>query len=279
MSYKSVSPSEAAALIDERAVVILDVRTPQEYEDLGHIPGAWLLPLDLIASAPAVLPDDGRAVLVYCEHGVRSVTAAQWLAAAGVRNVINMSGGMSRWTGAREHEPGRVRGPSGWLLATADLLPRGGRVLDVAAGRGRHALLLAGAGFSVHAVDADASALAALVSVAQAAGLDVSTETLDLEAKPLAHVGSAAAYDAVLVFNYLHRPLMPAIAASVAPGGVLIYETFLAGQAERGHPTNPAYLLQPGELATLVAPLTVLRSREGDVDGRLVSSVAARREA
>ena len=65
-------------------VTVLDVRTPGEYEQLGHIPEAWLLPVDLMASAPAVLPNDDRPVLVYCEHGVRSVAASQLLSAAGI---------------------------------------------------------------------------------------------------------------------------------------------------------------------------------------------------
>lgn len=276
MSYQSISPSEVEPLLAQGDVVVLDVRTPSEYEELGHIPGAWLLPVDLIASAPAVLPDDRRAVLVYCEHGIRSASAARWLEGAGIANVINMTGGMSRWSGPREHGPGRVRGPSGWLLDNAGLLPRHGRVLDVAAGRGRHALLLAAAGFSVDAVDRDEAALASIARVASAAALDVSTRTQDLEADRQSPLGS---YDAVLVFNYLHRPLMGALREAVKPGGVLFYETFLAGQAERGHPKNPAFLLQAGELAELVAPLTILRSREGDVDGNLVSSVVARRNS
>lgn len=277
MSYQSISPSEAAALIDTRAdLAILDVRTPQEYEQLGHIPGAWLLPVDLIACAPALLPDDGRPVLVYCEHGVRSVAAARWLDAAGVPNVINMSGGMSRWAGERDYDPGRLCGPSAWLLDNADLLPRGGRVLDVAAGRGRHALLLGAAGFLVHAIDRDQTALAGMAGFGRTAGLDVTTAAQDLESgRP---VLARDAYDAVLVFNYLHRPLMAAIRDALKPGGVLFYETFLIGQAERGQPKNPAFLLQPGELAALIQPLTLLRTREGEVDGNLVASIVARRE-
>jgi rhodanese-related sulfurtransferase len=301
MAHRSVSPREAATLLQDRDdVAILDVRTPQEYEQLGHVPGAWLLPVDLIASAPAVLPDDGRPVLVYCEHGVRSAAAARWLDAAGVPNVIDMTGGMSRWTGPRAFDEGRLRGPSTWLIENADLLPRGGRVLDVASGRGRHALLLAAAGFPVDAIDRDAGALAALAKAAAAVGVDVTTRVVDLErddeapstattADPSTGSGSSRAssrddlrlptpdrYDVVLVFNYLHRPLMPALRDAVKPGGVLFYETFLVGQAERGHPKNPAFLLEPGELATLVSPLTILRSREGEVHGNLVASVVAR---
>ena len=81
----------------------------------------------------------------------------------------------------------------------------------------------------------------------------------------------------MIVFNYLHRPLVPAIVEAVAPGGVLIYETFTAAQASRGRPCNPAFLLNEGELPTLVEPLRILRSREGDFDGKFVAAVVAMR--
>ncbi len=81
----------------------------------------------------------------------------------------------------------------------------------------------------------------------------------------------------VLVFNYLHRPLMPAIRAAVKPGGRIVYETFTARQAERGHPKNPAFLLNDGELPALMGPFAILRSREGEFDGRFVASIVAER--
>ena len=148
-------------------------------------------------------------------------------------------------------------------------------MLDVASGRGRHTLHLAARGWRVHAVDRDPDALAALRQAASGLAGEVTTECLDLESgTPSLGVRR---YGAVLVFNYLHRPLMPAIVDAVEPGGVLIYETFTAGQAQRGRPTNPAFLLRDGELPALVAPLAVLRAREGDFEGRLVSSIVAAR--
>jgi rhodanese-related sulfurtransferase len=275
--YRSITPTEAHALVETGAVHALDVRTPGEYASLGHIPGAWLLPVDLIASAPAVLPRDGTPVLVYCEHGVRSVAACRWLAQAGVSPLLNMAGGMSAWTGPRTFGEGRVHGPSPWLLQNADLLAARARVLDVAAGRGRHALLLAAAGLHVTAVDRDEAALAELSETAARTGVTVATDVRDLETDDHVDLGDAM-FDAVLVFKYLHRPLFPALQRALAPGGLLFYETFLLGQAERGHPKNPAFLLAPGELVALTAPLTVLRSREGEYDGTLVASVVARRE-
>ena len=139
-AFRTIDHAEAQRLLEAGEVTVLDVRTPGEYEQLGHIPHAWLLPVDLIASAPAVLPKDDRPVLVYCEHGVRSVAASRLLSAAGIDRVLNLAGGLAVWTGPREFGPGVLRGPSPWLIENADLLPRGGKVLDVACGRGRHAL-------------------------------------------------------------------------------------------------------------------------------------------
>jgi len=124
-------------------------------------------------------------------------------------------------------------------------------------------------------VDRDEAALSGLADDARALGLPVETAVVDLEAGPV-DLGERA-FDLIVVVHYLHRPLFPALARALRPGGVLLYETFTTAQAERGHPRNPEYLLQPGELARLVAPLQVIRSREGDHEGRCVASVAARR--
>jgi 2-polyprenyl-3-methyl-5-hydroxy-6-metoxy-1,4-benzoquinol methylase len=148
-------------------------------------------------------------------------------------------------------------------------------VLDVACGRGRHALLLAAAGFAVTAIDRDVEKMAVLADMAGRLELDIETQVRDLEAGDVDF--GAGAYDLVVVTNYLHRPLMPAIVQAVGPEGLLIYETFTEGQAQRGHPKNPAFLLAHAELPALVAPLTVLRQREGEVDGTLVASIVARR--
>jgi SAM-dependent methyltransferase len=160
------------------------------------------------------------------------------------------------------------RPPSPWLAENLRFIPRGAPVLDVASGGGRNALFLARGGWQVHAVDRDAAAMDRLDGL-------VTTTVLDLEAGSVT-LGHRV-YGAVIVFNYLHRPLLPAIVDAVAPGGVLIYETFTAGQAERGHPRNPAFLLHEGELPMLVAPLDVVRFREGEYDGKLVASIVAMR--
>ena len=272
-AVRRIQGGDAAALLAAGHLTVLDVRTPGEHARLGHLPGSLLLPVGLVMAAPAVLPEDGRPLLVYCEHGVRSAHAAEVLATAGLGPVYDLAGGMAEWRGAREFGATPVTGPAGWLLDNGELLRPGMRVLDVAAGRGRHALLLAGGGLTVTAIDRDAAKMARLADLAGRLGLAVTTEVRDLESGDAAL--TEAGYDLVVVTNYLHRPLMPALVGAIAPEGVLIYETFTTAQAARGKPTNPAYLLESGELRRLVAPLEVIRQREGDVDGRMVASVVA----
>jgi rhodanese-related sulfurtransferase len=272
--FKDVSPSEALGLVDKGAVRVLDVRTPEEYQELGHVPGSLLVPVDLIASAPAIL-GGGPPILVCCEHGVRSRHAASFLGRAGFEGVLNLAGGMSVWHGPRDHSAGPVRGPSPWLLENLDLLPPRGTLLDVASGRGRHALLFAAAGWAVRAVDRDAEALGALAAWAEALELPVKTEVVDLEKGPPA-LGTRA-FALIIVFRYLYRPLVPALIEALSPGGLLLYETYTKAQAEKGHPRNPAFLLEPGELLELFAPLEVLRHREGEFDDGCLASLAARK--
>ena len=166
--------------------------------------------------------------------------------------------------------------PASWLTDNADLLPRGGRVLDVACGRGRHALWLATRGFDVHAIDKNPDAVAEVIAEANRLRLTLNADVVDLETETPPSLGSQE-YDVVIGFNYLHRPLMPALREAVTPGGLIFYETFTTRQAERGHPRNPAFLLRDGELAELMAPFTILRSREGDLDGRFIASIIAER--
>jgi SAM-dependent methyltransferase len=163
---------------------------------------------------------------------------------------------------------------SSWLLSNIDLIPRAGRALDVACGRGRHALFLAERGWAVRAIDRDAHAIDALCSEAARRGLAVQADVVDLEAG--ADLGREA-YDLIVVIHYLHRPLFPALLEALAPGGYLVYETFTLEQARRGRPSNPDFLLRHGELGARLAPLAILRERDGAFEGRDVASVVARK--
>jgi len=114
-------------------------------------------------------------------------------------------------------------------------------VLDLAAGNGRHARYFAGRGHPVEAVDRDAGALASLAGIA-----GIHARCADLENGPWPYPDERFA--GIVVANYLHRPLFPALLAGLAAGGVLIYETFAVGNERYGRPSNPDFLLRPGEL-------------------------------
>lgn len=167
--------------------------------------------------------------------------------------------------------------PSFWLTEHVHLLPRSGRGLDVACGKGRHAIWLARRGIDVLAIDRDRSVVAALNEEARRQRLPLRAEVVDLESGRV-DLGTAC-YDIIVVVHYLHRPLFPALIAALRPGGVLVYETFTRAQAARGRPTNPDFLLGEGELRELVHPLEILVEREGDFSGKMLSSVIARKPA
>ncbi len=165
--------------------------------------------------------------------------------------------------------------PSAWIVRHAALVRPRARVLDVAAGRGRHARFFAARGAFVCAVDRADDALAALDGVA-----GVTTLVADLEAGPWPF--EPARFDAIVVVNYLHRALFPALRAALAPGGVVLYETFMAGHEAFGRPSNPAFLLRRDELldfAALTPPLEVIAFEQGRVTGATQRDAVVQRMA
>lgn len=148
--------------------------------------------------------------------------------------------------------------PSPWVARWAGRVPAGGRVLDLACGAGRHARYFAARGHPVEAVDRDPVALAVLADVP-----GVATRCADLEGGPWPYQGRH--FSAIVVTNYLHRPLYPHLLAGLAPQGVLIYETFALGNERYGRPSNPDFLLKPGELLELArgGRLEVLAYEDG----------------
>ena len=165
--------------------------------------------------------------------------------------------------------------PTDWLTGHAALLPSGGDALDIACGRGRHALWLARHGLRVTAIDRSEEAIASVAEAARQQALPVEARVADLE-QPDADLGQTA-YDVIVVVHYLHRALFPAIVAALRPQGLLLYETFTRAQAKRGKPTNPAFLLEPGELRKLTAGLIVLDEREGEFGNRDVAAIVCRK--
>ena len=163
--------------------------------------------------------------------------------------------------------------PSAWVARWAPLIRPGGTVLDLACGAGRHARWLARLGHEVRAVDRDTSLFADPPE-------GVLLIEADLEAGPWPYPG--VAFAAIVVTNYLHRPLLPTLVGSLEPGGVLVYETFARGNERFGKPSNPAFLLAPGELLEAVgARLRVLAYEDLVVEEprpAAIQRICARRE-
>jgi SAM-dependent methyltransferase len=161
---------------------------------------------------------------------------------------------------------------SRWVQRWSHLVPDGATVLDVACGSGRHVRWFAQRGGRVTGVDRDAAAVAPLAAVAEIV-------VADIEAGPWPFDGRA--FDAVVVTNYLGRERLPDVLASVATGGVLIYETFAAGNETVGKPSNPKFLLRPGELLQVVAGLRVIAFEDGfePMPERFVQRIVAVRDS
>ena len=184
-----------------------------------------------------------------------------------------------RHTAVTEHPSTRPHGPatpSEWVRRFAGLIPTDGEVLDVACGTGRHSRLLLQRGLRVVCVDRETSGVADL-----AGRDDVRIVAADLEASgPLRVPGGP--YAAVVVTNYLHRPILPELVGAVAPGGLLIYETFAAGNERYGRPRSPAHLLEAGELLDAVrGRLRVLAYEDVTVEEphrAAIQRICARRE-
>ena len=149
------------------------------------------------------------------------------------------------------------------------------RGMDVASGAGRHAVQMAGWGVETVAVDFSAVALRLAASRAVAAGCELTTRCLDLE-DPATDLGDRT-YDLVSVFNYLHRPLIPALKRCVRSGGIVVYKTYTQEQRKFGTgPRNPAYLLRDRELLELFAGFDHLVYRES-CESEATAALIARR--
>ncbi len=161
--------------------------------------------------------------------------------------------------------------PSAWVRRWSHLVAPSATLLDVACGSGRHLRWFAARGCRVTGVDRDAAALQPLGSVAEVIVADIENGPWPLGERR---------FDAVVVTHYLWRPLLPVIVASVADGGVLLWETFSAGNETVGKPSNPQFLLRPGELLDAAQGLRVVAFEDGfEADPpRFVQRIAAVRE-
>lgn len=161
---------------------------------------------------------------------------------------------------------------SAWVRRWSHLLLPGCSVLDVACGHGRHMQWFCDRGHAVTGIDRSAEALAA----ARAWGHTIQAD-IENGPWPLVTDGQVRAFEAVVVTHYLWRPLLPLICQSLAPGGVLLYETFAAGNETVGKPARPDFLLRPGELLEVFADLHVVAFEDGFLSDpeRFVQRLAA----
>lgn len=166
--------------------------------------------------------------------------------------------------------PHELSTPSLWVRRWAHLIRPAGTVLDVACGHGRHLRWLAARGYRVTGVDHNRAAIAALAPLGQALCADLENDPWPFE---------GACFDGVIVTHYLWRALFPSLIASVAPGGILLYETFAHGQQTLGRPRRPDFLLQPGELLQHCASLRVVAYEDGFCTSpdRFIQRIAALR--
>lgn len=164
--------------------------------------------------------------------------------------------------------------PSPWILRFSDEIPAGGEVIDIACGSGRHGRLLLEKGHPVTFVDIDTEGLDDLGGRS-----DVAIIETDLETEGFWPF-TGHAYDGVIVTNYLWRPILPKIVDLVAPGGLLLYETFAAGNEAFGKPKNPDYLLKAEELLSAVdGKLEVLAFEQVEIETpkpAVIQHIAAR---
>ena len=154
--------------------------------------------------------------------------------------------------------------PSQFLSENLELLPKG-RVLDVAMGKGRNAIFLAGIGFEVEGIDISAEAVKDALELARKSNVNLKARVADLEDN---HHIEGGAYDIIICFNYLHRPLIPKSKGGLRRGGIVMYETFIVDQARFGKPKNRDYLLKHNELLDMFRDFRCLRYREGIIENR-----------
>lgn len=168
--------------------------------------------------------------------------------------------------------------PSDWIRRWSHLLKPQGRVLDVACGQGRHAYYFSELNHPVTLVDRSHEAIDAITLRPQVC----EKVAADIENGPWPFAGRQ--FDAVVATNYLWRPLLPTLMASLAPGGVLLYETFAQGNETVGKPSRPDFLLRPGELLAVCNDLRVVAFEDGFIEAtcsrpaRFVQRIAAVRQ-
>lgn len=243
---------------------LIDVRTESEYAE-AHIPGSILMPLHELPARITEIPNGGTPIAIVAEHGHRSFSACSVLAEHGYHDLFNLDGGIERWPGPLaagingEHLPHQLIAPTPWLVENFHFLPMG-LALDIAMGNGRNAIFLATRGFDVDGVDVDPDVVAQARATARRFHAPIRAIIGNVEDGT--HIIPMEAYEVIVVFNFLHRPLFRDIRDGLKPGGVVVFQTYLEEQIKFGKPSNPAHLLKAGELAQVFADFEILRVNE-----------------
>lgn len=267
----------------EERELILDVRPEEEFLR-QHATGAVNIPLEALAERTHELPPKQRRFVVYDSSGARAGEALSRLRAGGRSRAEAASG--EEWMKARRKSagpsPSRLWEPHALLVEAldhgrelwGDLTDK--RALDLACGAGRDAVFMGLQGLTVKAWDILPDALQRCRSLAMRNGVGLRARCVDVEKERAIIPGE---YDLITCFNFLHRPLMPDVAAGIRPGGLVVYETFLAEQARRfDKPQRDSHLLRPGELPGFFKGWDILHHQEGEREpGRIVASLIAGR--
>lgn len=243
-----LSPAELPSAASSFA--LLDTRSTEAFA-AGHFKGSGHLPVAELKRRRSELPPRDTPVLVMADDARQAMADAEQLRALGYTRVAWLDGGLAEVAHGLEDRAPAVRlwRPSPFFEQVLPLLPPPGggvRILDLAAGAGREAVFAALHGYQVEAWDEDREVLERACDLAERHGVRIDTQVRDLERR---HPEvPPAAYQVVMTFRFLHRPLLPHIAAAVTPGGCVVYETFLRGQERFGRPRHPRFLLDADEL-------------------------------
>jgi SAM-dependent methyltransferase len=272
-----------AALAALPGARILDARDDAAFAR-GHVEGAGRVSLDEFVPRRAELPSRGSPVIVVHDEPARAREAAEALVSLGYERVAWLDralGSEPRGHGSRA-SAARLWSPSAFIEREAKRAREAragagpGHALDLACGSGRAAVFLALEGWRAEGWDGDASALDRARALAERHGTAASFSQRDLERET--PPDPAEPFDLIVVVRYLHRPLFPWIGRALAPGGVLLYETFRDGQQRFGPPRRDRHLLRKGELLTAFPSLDVLHHEETPDDAPpVLARLAARR--
>ncbi len=253
--------------------LILDVRPEADFLTCHRV-GSVNIPLESLADRIHELPRRDKVFTVYADDLTRAKCACEKLKSHG-RPLAKPASGES-WLADGPTETGpsasRLWAPHDLLAEAVELAQRAWGTLedfsaiDIACGTGRDAVYLGLRGLKVEAWDILPDALDRCRDLAKRHCVSIDTRCADVECDETLQAGR---YDLVACFNYLHRPLMPSLAAAVRPGGLVVYETFVHPQRELfGKPRRDKHLLRPGELPGFFQGWTLLVSREGLVSPR-----------